>query len=252
MKILITGYKGFIGQNLVDILKKHQEIEVLPFDKDSAYSLLVEYTQQCDFVFHLAAVHRPKNIQEFDSTNRVFFEEILNLLKRNENSCPVVLTSSIHAGYDSDYGKSKIAAEHALQNHSELMRSKAIIYRLTNTFGRYALPNHYSVVATFCYNISNNLPVIINEPNRIMRLYYIDDVITSFISHFTKRTAPDSDGIYRLPKNQMYSISLHKLSEILFDFKTSYDLAKSQTLLMSLIKSFMIHFCITRKYSKFI
>lgn len=221
MKVLITGNKGFIGRNLCDALTGKPEIEILPFDKDTDISLLEEYTKQCDFVYHLAAVHRPHAISEFDSVNRVFFEEVMMLLRKHKNPCPVLLTSSVHAGPDTDYGKSKLAAEQALKTHSEEMTSRAIIYRLTNTFGRYALPNHHSVVANFCYNIANNLPVTVNDSERVMHLYYIDDVIVSLLTHLDNQTEPDSDGFFRLPADQTYSITLGELSEILFKFNSS-------------------------------
>jgi UDP-2-acetamido-2,6-beta-L-arabino-hexul-4-ose reductase len=220
LKALIIGNEGFIGRNLTEALAGKPGIEILPFDKDSDDSLLKSYTKECDFVFHLAAVHRPSVASEFDKVNRIFFEDVLALLQSNNNACPVLLTSSIHAGPDSEYGRSKLAAEEALKRHSEKMNSRAIIYRLTNTFGRYALPNHHSVVANFCYNVANNLSIIVNEPERVMFLYYIDDVIDSFLMHLDTKVDPGNDGYFRLPDNLIYPIKLHKLSEIINDFNT--------------------------------
>jgi UDP-2-acetamido-2,6-beta-L-arabino-hexul-4-ose reductase len=220
MKVLITGNKGFIGRNLTEALAGKAGMEILPFDKDSNISLLEGFTKECDFVYHLAAVHRPPVNSEFDTVNRVFFEYVLSLLQKNKNSCPVLLTSSIQAGTDSEYGMSKLAAEEALKRHADQMNSKAIIYRLTNTFGRYALPNHHSVVANFCYNVANNLPVTINDPERVMNLYYIDDVIASFLTHLDNLNKSIHDGFFRLPENQMYSISLQNLSDMIYSFKS--------------------------------
>jgi UDP-2-acetamido-2,6-beta-L-arabino-hexul-4-ose reductase len=223
MKALITGYRGFIGRNLTEALFRKREIDMLLFDVESDISLLEEYTKKCNFVYHLAAVHRPPDKSEFDKVNRGFLENVLMLLQENQNSCPVLLTSSIHAGPYTEYGKSKMAAEEALLKHSEKMNSKAIIYRLTNTFGRYALPNHHSVVANFCYNIANNLPVTINDPERVMQLYYIDDVIDSLLQHLDKKLEPDMDGFFRLPKSLTYSVTLQKLTEFIYSFKTWYE-----------------------------
>src|SRR5690554_677529 len=208
MKVLITGAKGFIGRNLIEVLHGMPEIEILPFDKDDNITLLSKYARSCDFVFHLAAVHRPVDQSEFDAVNRMFFEDLLFMLQINKNACPVLLTSSIHAGTDTEYGRSKLAAEKALRKHAEMMKSKAIIYRLTNTFGKYALPNQHSVVATFCYNVVNDLQVSVNHPDKIMQLYYIDDVIKSFLTKLYHSEAPNFDGFYYLPQNQTYAISL--------------------------------------------
>ncbi len=223
MKVLITGNKGFIGRNLCEALIKKPGIEILPFDKDTDASLLKEYTKQCDFVYHLAAVHRPPTASEFDSINRVFFEDVLALIQEYENPCPVLLTSSVHAGTDSVYGKSKIAAEEALRKHSAIMNSRAIIYRLTNTFGRYALPNHHSVVANFCHSIANNYPVIINEPDRLIRFYYIDDVVDSFKIHLEKDIEPPGHGFFALPEGLTYTIRLKDLAELLYRYKSLTD-----------------------------
>jgi UDP-2-acetamido-2,6-beta-L-arabino-hexul-4-ose reductase len=223
MKILITGNKGFIGRNLTEALSGKLGIEIFPFDKDSDDSLLEEYTGECDFVYHLAAVHRPPVASEFNKVNRIFFEYVLASLQKNDNPCPVLLTSSTHAGPDSEYGRSKLAAEEALKKHTERMDSRAIIYRLTNTFGRYALPNHHSVVANFCYNAAQNMPVVVNEPERMMLFYYIDDVIASFLTHLDKKVEPDNDGYFRLSENLIYPVKLNKLATIVNHFKLMND-----------------------------
>lgn len=223
MKILVTGAKGFIGRNLIEELDKNQEIEIFQHDKDTEPKIFQYFIKACDFVFHLAAVHRPTYESEFEKVNHLFFSNLLKMLRSYNNSCPILLTSSIQAGQDSGYGKSKLAAEKALKEHAELMNSRAIIYRLTNTFGRYAEPNHHSVVATFCYNIARGLPIAISNPDRVMKLYYIDDVIAAFISHITNDVVPDSDGFYRLPKELVYEITLKELADIIYSFKASID-----------------------------
>ena len=123
MKVLITGNKGFIGRNLTEALAGKKGIEILPFDKESDDSLLDDYTSVCDFVYHLAAVHRPPVASDFDKVNRIFFEDVLAMLQKHNNSCPVLLTSSTHAGPGSEYGRSKLAAEEALKKHAARMNS---------------------------------------------------------------------------------------------------------------------------------
>ena len=219
MKLLVTGAKGFIGRNLIAELNSNKESVIFSYDKDSDPQMLKYYTRACDFVFHLAAVHRPKEESEFEEVNHLFFANLLEMLRSYNNSCPVLLTSSIQTVQHSVYGKSKLNAEKGLKKHAEKMNSRAIIYRLTNTFGRYAKPNNHSVVATFCYNIAHGLPIVISDPKRIMKLYYIDDVIASFVVHINNYIEPDSDGFYRLPSELEYEITLKELADRIHSFK---------------------------------
>jgi len=222
MKILVTGATGFIGKNLTEQLSKNNEITVLNFDPRTDKESLSELSALCGFVFYLAAVHRPLDASEFDKVNVSYFAELLRMLRHQGNTCPVLLTSSYQAMDDTPYGKSKRAAEEELLRHAATNQSEAIIYRLTNTFGRYARPNQHSVVATFCHNIARGLPVEIHEPGRIMRLYYIDDVVSAFLSHLDGYVKPDKDGFYRLPESLTFEITLQDLAELITGFKADY------------------------------
>lgn len=220
MKILVTGAGGFIGRNLIEALEENKEVVILKFDHGDDSEKLDRYCGECDFLFHFAAVHRPEDESEFEKVNHLFFADLLAMLKAKNNCCPVLLTSSIQAGDDSAYGRSKRAAENELKKHAEELKARAIIYRLTNTFGRYARPNHHSVVATFCYNIARGLPIVIKDPDRIMYLYYIDDVVESFIAHLYNGNSPDADGYYRLPEELKYEISLVELADMIYSCKS--------------------------------
>jgi len=223
MKILVTGARGFIGRNLIEELGKNKEVQIFKYAKDTDPQTLRYFTNECDFLFHLAAVHRPKDEAEFNKVNHHFFADLLEMLRSKKNACPVLFTSSTQADQNNAYGKSKLAAEKALKKHSEIINSRAIIYRLTNTFGRYAKPNDHSVVATFCYNIAHDLPIVISNPDRVLKLYYIDDVIASLISHINNDVKPYSDGFYRLPKELEYEITLKDLADTIYSFKAIID-----------------------------
>ncbi len=223
MKILVTGSSGFIGRNLAERLACKLEAEIFQYNSCSDPESLRGIAAECDFVYHLAAVHRPVDQTAYITVNINLLNHLLDLLKTNMNKCPVLLSSSIQAVDDTVYGKSKLAAEEALFKHAEKNHSEAIIYRLTNTFGRYARPNQHSVVATFCYNIARGLPIAIHEPKRVMRLYYIDDLVSAFLSHLDGCVKPDKDGYYRLPESLTYEIALQDLAETLIGFKTDFD-----------------------------
>lgn len=225
MKILITGANGFIGKNLIARLSG--EHTIYAFDINNTKDDLQKFTQDCDFVYNFAAVHRPKDVSEFDKVNHVFFDDLLQLLKQQGNACNVLYTSSIQATNGSEYGDSKLAAEKELGRYAEQTGAKAIVYRLTNVFGRWATPNHHSVVATFCYNLVHGQPITVSDPAHKMQFYYIDDVIDSFAAQLDGSVEPDSDGIYRLPESKVYGITLGELADTLTRIKTAVDAAQT-------------------------
>ena len=225
MKVLITGAGGFIGKNLTAKLNEvFDDVVIYYYDIETPEEDLDKFAKDCDFVYNFAAVHRPKTEDEFDKVNHKFFCGLLDLLKKYNNKCPVLYTSSIQADNGTKYGESKIAAEKALIEYGKETGNRIIIYRLTNTFGRWATPNHHSVVATFCYNLVNNIELTISNPDIIMNFYYIDDVVESFITQLNGNIQPCSDGICRLEEDKVYSISLGDLAEKLTHIsKCVYD-----------------------------
>ncbi len=182
MKILVTGAKGFIGKNLIAELRNRKYEELYEFDRDTELSLLDQYTKDCDFVFHLAGINRPQKEEEFMLGNFGFTSVLLDNLKQNANTAPILITSSIQAELDNPYGKSKKAGEELLRNYAGETGSKALIYRLPNVFGKWCRPNYNSAVATFCHSIANGLEIKVNDPSVVMNLVYIDDVITEFMN----------------------------------------------------------------------
>ena len=219
MNILITGASGFIGKNLTARLRENSEYNIIFYDHRYDDQKLNKISSNCNFVFNFATVHRPNDYQEFERVNVGYFNELLEQLRINKNKCPVLLTSSYQARDDTLYGASKRSAEEALKAHAAETGARAVIYRLTNTFGRYARPNQHSVVATFCYNIARDLPIKIHDPQKILYLYYIDDVIDSFTAQLQGDGEPDADGFYRLPASLTYAVSLQELADQLYFYK---------------------------------
>jgi len=182
MKILVTGAKGFIGKNLITELRNRGYADIFEYDKDTDSSLLAEYCKEADFVFHLAGVNRPQEQSEYMEGNFGFTSTLLDTLKKHRNTCPVLMSSSIQAELDNPYGKSKKAGEDLLFAYSKETGVKVLVYRLPNVFGKWCRPNYNSAVATFCYNISHNLPITVNDPSIMMNLVYIDDLVEELIS----------------------------------------------------------------------
>lgn len=181
MKILITGAKGFIGKNLIAELKNQKYTDIFEYDIDTDLSLLDTYTKECEFVFHLAGVNRPTNQTEFMEGNFGFTSTLLNLLKKNNNKAPIMISSSIQAILDNPYGQSKKVGEDLLFSYGKETGVKVLIYRFPNVFGKWCRPNYNSAVATFCNNIAMDLPIQVNDPTVVMNLVYIDDVVDEMI-----------------------------------------------------------------------
>ncbi|MGM0634772.1 MAG: capsular polysaccharide biosynthesis protein CapF [Bacteroidota bacterium] len=232
MKILITGARGFIGKNLVTELHnikegktKHKHLQtslsILEFDKDTAPNLLDEYCKEADFVFHLAGVNRPKEQSEFMEGNFGFTNELLSLLKKHKNTCPIMIASSIQAELENPYGKSKKAGEELLLKYSKETGAKVLIYRFPNVFGKWCKPNYNSAVATFCHNIVHGLPIEINDPNVDMTLVYIDDVIQELLNSLVGRA--NQHGDYYCKVSTEHSIKLGEIVALIESFKESRD-----------------------------
>ena len=196
MNILVTGAKGFVGKNLCAALKNIAEGkdrtrpsiqvgEVFEYDIDTDPAMLDDFCARCRFVFNLAGVNRPQNADEFMQGNFCFATKLLNTLKKHNNTCPVMISSSIQATcigrYDSDYGRSKRAGEELLFNYEEETGAKVLVYRFPNLFGKWCRPNYNSAVATFCHNIANDLPITVSDRNVQLELLYIDDLICEML-----------------------------------------------------------------------
>jgi UDP-2-acetamido-2,6-beta-L-arabino-hexul-4-ose reductase len=181
MKILVTGARGFVGKNLIEELKNKGYKDIFEYDLDTDHRLLKQYAKECEFVYHLAGVNRPKEEKEFMEGNFGFTSELLGLLKKNNNKSPILITSSIQAEKDNPYGKSKKAGEDLLFTYGKETDVNVLVYRLPNLFGKWCRPNYNSVVATFCYNVARGFEIQANDPNVELSLCYIDDVVNEFI-----------------------------------------------------------------------
>ena len=181
MLYLVTGAKGFIGSNLVARLSQDTSNHVFSYDLENSNDDLETWLRECDGVFHLAGVNRPLDDSEYESGNAGFTAKMLEILETLDRKPPFIMTSSIHAESTTAYGRSKLHAEQALAKFWHLRNSPAVSHRLKNVFGKWCRPSYNSVVATFCHNVANDLPIRISDPANELDLVYIDDVVTSLI-----------------------------------------------------------------------
>ncbi len=230
MNILVTGAKGFVGRNLCAQLKNiadgkarwydisGTEINVMPFDIDNTDAELDEYCSKADFVFNLAGVNRPQDPKEFMEGNFGFASKLLDALKRHNNTCPVMISSSTQAALDNPYGESKRAGEELIFQYGEETGARVLVYRFPNLFGKWCRPNYNSAVATFCNNIANGLPIQVNDPSVMMRLVYIDDLVDEMMAALAGKET--REGRYcRVPVE--HEIRLGEIVDILYSFRES-------------------------------
>ena len=225
MNILVTGAKGFVGKNLCANLRNIKEGkdrrfpelsigEIYEYDLGNTQEELDVWCRECDFVFNLAGVNRPKDASEFMEGNFGFASTLLDTLKKHGNRCPVMLSSSQQASLtgrfgNSEYGRSKKAGEDLflryerdflrsadnadgadnanLRNQNKSAQSaglvpRVLIYRFPNLFGKWCRPNYNSAVATFCNAVANDLPYTVNDPTVELELLYIDDLVDEMIA----------------------------------------------------------------------
>ena len=220
MKILITGAKGFVGRNLIAELRNQGFSDLLEFDLDTEPSILDDYAHDCQFVFHLAGVNRPKEQAEFMEGNFGFTSLLLEALQKHQNKAPVLITSSVQAAFDNPYGQSKKAGEDLIFKYGKENSVEVFVYRLPNVFGKWCRPNYNSAVATFCHNIANDLPIQINDPNVLMKLVYVDDVVASFIDKLKNGLTLKCDFEQILPEHE---IKLGDIAGLLHSFKESRE-----------------------------
>lgn len=218
MKILITGAHGFVGKNLCAQLNNIKDgkarnypvtvSQVMEYDLDTDPALLDDYCAQADFVFNLAGVNRPKDQSEFMQGNFGFASTLLDTLKKQGNTCPVMLSSSIQATLigrygTSDYGKSKLAGEELFFDYAQETGAKVLVYRFPNLFGKWCRPNYNSVVATFCHNIAHDLPIQVNDPSVQLEMLYIDDLVEEMIAALSgKEHHCEFDGVETVLKEE--------------------------------------------------
>jgi UDP-2-acetamido-2,6-beta-L-arabino-hexul-4-ose reductase len=218
MQVLVTGSNGFIGKNLLERLNHIEDVVALTFSREDTLKSLETKVQEADFIFHLAGINRPQNPKEFYEGNRDLTQYIITILEKHDKSTPLLITSSSQAIQNNDYGKSKREAEELLVKYAENTNAVVYIYRLPNVFGKWSKPNYNTVIATWCYNTTRDLPIQINDSTVELDLVYIDDVVEHFIRHLDEN---GKDGIVYGEVSPIYRKSLGEIYDLLIAFKES-------------------------------
>jgi UDP-2-acetamido-2,6-beta-L-arabino-hexul-4-ose reductase len=219
--IIITGSEGFVGKNFRVTLQHRKDLRLLCFDNQDDPTTLTSLLDQADFVFHLAGVNRPQNIGEFKTGNAGLTEQICSHLSKRRKQVTIVLSSSTQAMQNNPYGDSKREAENAVFEYGKQTGSNVYVFRLPNIFGKWCRPNYNSVVATFCNNIAYDLPIQVNDPNVVMNLVYIDDVVNAFDA-LLNGVAVMQDGFCIV--QPVHTIKLGEIVDLIRTFRYSREL----------------------------
>lgn len=248
MNVLVTGSRGFIGQNLITWLQRLPDVQVLDFDQEHTLADLANRLAAADLIYHLAGVNRPQTVDEFRAGNVDLTAQMCDLLLQAGRATPIVLSSSIQADLDNPYGASKREAEQVLADYAARSGAPVAIFRLSNVFGKWCRPHYNSVVATFCHNIARDLPITISDPSREVPLVHVDDVAQAFLevgaefrvqksevrgqrsgagisnngAHFSPLTIDNSSPLLAYYEARpVYTVTLDRLAELIHSFRAS-------------------------------
>lgn len=218
MRVLVTGSKGFIAKNILEYLRRMVSIKIDTFSRDDKLSSLKAKVEEADFIFHLAGVNRPKNMEEFYEGNSELTQAIATILRNKQRKIPVLMSSSAQVGRDNDYAKSKLWGEEALISYAKESGAPVYIYRLPNVFGKWSRPNYNTVIATWCHNIVRDLPIQVDDASVELSLVYIDDVVTCFVGHLGEVA---QGGVVYCDVSPVYIKNLGEIRDLLRLFKDS-------------------------------
>ena len=208
-----------MGRNLAVTLSQRPNISITRFDITDDPVELPDLIQGADFIFHLAGVNRPQNIEEFFTGNVGLTRTVISLLTEQGKTTPLLISSSTQAAQDNPYGASKREAEEAVFAYGKLTGAPVYVYRLPNVFGKWCRPNYNSAIATFCNNIANDLPIQVNDPAVTMNLVYIDDVVNDFIVAMDGNKQASTDRCCHVQPEHV--ITLGEIVDLIRSFKGS-------------------------------
>jgi len=233
VRILVTGSNGFIGKNLTVRLGEIPGYEVLRFTRDNSLQDLSEFVAESDAVIHLAGINRPKDVRQFVKGNADLTAWLCDLIAATGRKIPLIISSSVQADLANPYGESKRGAEVAGEELAEKTGNPVSIYRLPGVFGKWCRPNYNSVVANFCHNIANDLPIQINDPATALKLVYVDDVVGEFVRALDTMPA----GLHRGEIGPVLGITLGKLAAQIKAFKNCRDTLVSERVGTGLVRA---------------
>ena len=243
MKILVTGAKGMVGTALCNNLKNIRDgknrtrpgiqvEEIYEYDMDSTPEELNEYCSKADFVFNLAGVNRPENLEDFMKGNLGFASVLLDTLKKYDNKAGIMLSSSVQATLagrfgNSEYGRSKKAGEELFFDYGKETGAPVFVYRFVNLMG-HSRPKYNSAISTFCWAVANDEAFTVNDRSTEREVLYIDDLVEGMFDLLEGREQHcEFDGVDAIPAKDgrycyvpvTHKVTLGEIVDLLEEFK---------------------------------
>lgn len=182
MKVVITGHRGFIGSNAMVRFGEQPDFDVAGISHNQPPDEIAAAVASADAVVHLAGVNRPIDDAGFEQGNAAFTAALVAAARAGGRAPAIIFASSTQADLDNPYGRSKKKAESMLRDYAAATGAAVHSFRLPNVFGKWSRPNYNSVVATFCHNISRELEIRVDNPDRELTLVHVDDVIDRWLA----------------------------------------------------------------------
>ncbi len=183
MKILISGYNGFLGKHLIrklKCLKEEYEISFLT-KADFKSNNLINKISPNDIIFHFAGVNRDINDDEVYRKNNLVNELLLSALIKIKFKGKLLFTSSTQEDSGTLYGKAKKNARLKFEEHSSSLGFKFFGIIAPNIFGPFCKPNYNSFISTFSSMIIDKKNPIIDVDKEVSLIYvgdFIDEIVT--------------------------------------------------------------------------
>ena len=217
MNILITGSNGFIGKNLINYFKSYTNHNIYEFSKNDDLNDLENLISNIDVVFHFAGINKAEEKILFEKVNVSFTKKICKIIKKNPN-LSLFYASSIQIKLNNNYGKSKMRGEQVCLDLKNKFKNKVYILRLPGIFGIGCKPNYNSVVATFCHNTANKIPLNIINPDKEIELLFVEDLCEQLNILINKKYPKEF-----IKLQNVHKISIKRLAAIIKNFHKNYN-----------------------------
>ena len=244
-KYCITGGSGFIGSNLIRIIKKIAENSVIlnvdkkkPIDKSQQ-----EYWQECDlnnykttkevicdfnpdYIIHLAAdvTMDGKSLEDY-KTNTKGVENIINILGCLANNITLLVASTQHVKkpgsfiYTSKnkysplglYGKSKVITEDLIKKSD--LKQNWFIFRPTLIWG----PGNLIMANTIFNYINKNIYYHPKKDNTVRSYGYIDNACNQILNLCTLDSKQIKNRVFYIADSNLLQLEWISLANRLMD-----------------------------------
>lgn len=192
MNILLLHIYGFIGRNLA--LRARRDGHTVFEINKSNYHKFLDYLVRSDVIVYLIGNKDEDNNQELDK-HIEYLQNFLDVIDEKEVQIPIFFISTLDTDISS-YSLCRKKMEGLLKEYSINHPNPIYIFQAPEVFGNRILPNRYSTVATYVYNVMNNIEVELPEKREYLKLGYIQDICNTLLKHFNDKFIKGSVTTY--------------------------------------------------------